>query len=88
MPDPFYPALAIAPFGIQRFLVRGRGPAGYGMTWTLALIVGPAAGMMLMNAAPGMFWLAFAGLGTLAAALMLADDGRSDPGETASPPAA
>jgi MFS family permease len=57
--------------------MRGRYMGIYGMTWTLALIVGPAAGMMLMHAAPAALWLACAGLGGLAAILMLAGDGRS-----------
>ncbi len=61
--------------------MRGRYMGIYGMTWTLALIVGPASGMMLMNTAPRALWLASAGLGALAAALMLGSD------RTARPPA-
>ncbi len=55
--------------------MRGRYMGVYGMTWTLALIVGPAAGMMLMNASPAALWLSSAVLGALAAALMLGGDG-------------
>lgn len=51
--------------------MRGRYMGIYGMTWTLALIVGPASGMALMNAAPAALWLASAGLGVLAALLIL-----------------
>ncbi|HTX66591.1 MAG TPA: MFS transporter [Opitutaceae bacterium] len=51
--------------------MRGRYMGIYGMTWTFALIVGPAAGMTLMNAAPAALWSAAAGLGVLAAALIL-----------------
>ena len=51
--------------------MRGRYMGVYGMTWTLALIAGPTAGMTLMNAAPSALWLASAGLGLLAALLIL-----------------
>jgi len=51
--------------------MRGRYMGIYGMTWTLALIVGPAAGMTLMNTAPAALWFASAGLGALAALLIL-----------------
>ncbi len=67
--------------------MRGRYMGVYGMTWTLALIVGPAAGMGLMNVNPAALWLASAGLGVLAAALMLAGDGamRATDGTVAEP---
>lgn len=51
--------------------MRGRYMGAYGMTWTLALIIGPAAGMTLLNTAPAALWLASAGLGALAAVLIL-----------------
>jgi MFS family permease len=51
--------------------MRGRYMGIYGMTFTLALIVGPASGMMLLNASPTALWLASAGLGVLASVLIL-----------------
>jgi len=63
--------------------MRGRYMGIYGMTWTLALILGPAAGMTLMNAAPAAFWLCSAGLGAFAALLILNPGRRIRAGEAA-----
>jgi MFS family permease len=63
--------------------MRGRYMGVYGMTWTLALIVGPAAGMALMNAAPRALWFSSAGLGALAAMLILGAVGPVRARETA-----
>ncbi len=51
--------------------MRGRYMGAYGLTWTLALVVGPALGMSLLAAGPATLWLACAGLGVLAAAFAL-----------------
>ncbi|MFY9924935.1 MAG: MFS transporter [Opitutaceae bacterium] len=51
--------------------MRGRYMGAYGMTWTLALVVGPALGMSLLAEGPTVLWLACAALGALAAALAL-----------------
>lgn len=51
--------------------MRGRYMGAYGLTWTLALVVGPAFGMSLMTAGPNVLWLACAGLGILAAVFAL-----------------
>jgi MFS family permease len=66
--------------------MRGRYMGVYGMTWTLALIVGPTAGMALMNAAPSALWLSAAGLGALAALLILGAPGPFRARQSAVPP--
>lgn len=59
--------------------MRGRYMGVYGMTFTLALIVGPTAGMTLLEAAPAALWAASALLGLLAALLVLATGRDSQP---------
>ncbi len=51
--------------------MRGRYMGAYGLTWTVALVVGPALGMSLLAAGPSVLWLACAALGGLAAAFAL-----------------
>ncbi len=51
--------------------MRGRYMGVYGMTWTLALILGPSGGMALLSANPVALWTAAAGLGVFAAAMIL-----------------
>ena len=51
--------------------MRGRYMGVYGLTWTVALVVGPALGMSLLAAGPSALWLACAALGLLAAAFAL-----------------
>ena len=51
--------------------MRGRYMGVYGLTWTVALVVGPALGMSLLAAGPSFLWLACGALGILAAALAL-----------------
>jgi MFS family permease len=47
--------------------MRGRYMGVNGMTWAVALIIGPAAGMKLFTFNPGAYWTACATLGVLAA---------------------
>lgn len=54
--------------------MRGRYMGVYGLTWTVALIVGPGMGMTLLAAGPVFLWAVCAGLGVLAAALVLTID--------------
>jgi MFS family permease len=58
--------------------MRGRYMGVYGMTFTLALVVGPASGMELLNASPAALWLASAALGLVASGLILSS-GRAEP---------
>ncbi len=51
--------------------MRGRYMGVYGMTWTMALVLGPSAGMALLSLTPAALWLASVGLGVFAAALIL-----------------
>ncbi len=51
--------------------MRGRYMGVYGLTWTVALVVGPALGMSLLAAGPSALWVACAALGVLAAAFAL-----------------
>jgi MFS family permease len=51
--------------------MRGRYAGVFGMTFGLALVVGPPAGTAVSAASPGVLWSACAALGLLAAALML-----------------
>jgi MFS family permease len=51
--------------------MRGRYAGAFGMTFGLALVVGPAAGTALFGARPGSVWAACAGLGVIAALLIL-----------------
>ena len=49
----------------------------FGLTWTVALVVGPALGMSLLAAGPSILWLACAGLGVLAATFALSTPRRA-----------
>lgn len=51
--------------------MRGRYMGVNGMTWALALIVGPVAGMKLLALSPAVYWFACALLGGLAAVIIL-----------------
>jgi MFS family permease len=70
--------------------MRGRYMGTYGLTWTLAQVVGPGLGMWLLVTSPAALWLAG---GTLAAAAALAVFARASPvaavarGASAAPPA-
>jgi MFS family permease len=61
--------------GLSPQHMRGRYMGTYGLTWTLAQVVGPGLGMSLFAASPMAFWIVGGGLG-LAAALV-AIQGRS-----------
>jgi MFS family permease len=52
--------------------MRGRYMGVNGMTWALALILGPALGMKLLAFSAGALWLACGVLGLLAAVVILA----------------
>jgi len=51
--------------------LRGRYMGVYGLTWSLALIVGPGMGIALLASGPAALWLACGALGVIAAVLML-----------------
>lgn len=58
--------------------MRGRYMGVNGMTWSLALIVGPAVGMRLFAINPAAYWIACAALGVLAAVIIsIPTDARS-----------
>lgn len=50
--------------------MRGRYMGISGLTWSLALILGPAAGMKLFTVNPAAYWVTGAGLGAFAAAVI------------------
>ena len=50
--------------------MRGRYMGVSGLTWALALIIGPAAGMKLFTVEPAAYWLACAALGVFAAVII------------------
>ena len=56
--------------------MRGRYAGAWGMTYGLALIVGPALGTAVYAASPGLLWGGCVGLGVLAAALLLSPAAR------------
>ena len=61
--------------------MRGRYMGVNGMTWALALIIGPAAGMRLFALSPAAYWVCCVGLGALAAAVIsVPTDARSAQG--------
>jgi MFS family permease len=52
--------------------MRGRYMGVSGLTWALALIIGPWTGMKLFTLHPGVYWLVCGALGTFAAAVISA----------------
>lgn len=52
--------------------MRGRYMGAYGLTWAVALIFGPALGLMLFQYHPPVLWVGCGGLGLLAACVILA----------------
>jgi MFS family permease len=56
---------------------RGLYMGAFGMTWSVAFIVGPSLGMMLFAASPLALWASCGGMGILAAAIILTE--RSTP---------
>jgi MFS family permease len=50
--------------------MRGRYMGVSGLTWATALIIGPVSGMKLFAAAPAVYWMASAGIGVFAAAVI------------------
>jgi MFS family permease len=58
--------------------MRGRYMGVNGMTWALALIAGPGAGLKLLAVNPGAYWVVCGALGVFAAAVISTDaDARS-----------
>jgi MFS family permease len=53
--------------------MRGRYMGVNGMTWALALIAGPGAGMKLLTVNPGAYWVVCGALGVFAAAVISTD---------------
>lgn len=60
--------------------MRGRYLGAYSFTWSLALIVGPALGMVLLDRGPVYLWSACGLLGLLAAAIIRVESGPRKPG--------
>jgi MFS family permease len=63
--------------GLSPHNMRGRYMGSYGLTWTLAQVVGPALGMSLFGSSPSGFWLVSALVGVASAAI--AFEGRGPP---------
>jgi MFS family permease len=63
--------------GLSPQHMRGRYMGTYGLTWTLAQVVGPGLGMGLFSASPPAFWLVGGGLGIASA--LIAYQGRGAP---------
>jgi len=59
--------------------MRGRYMGVNGMTWALALILGPALGMKLLAYSAGALWLACGGLGLVAALVILMPVNSAEP---------
>jgi MFS family permease len=55
--------------GLSPAHMRGRYMGTYGLTWTLAQVVGPGLGMALFTASPTAFWAAGGALGVASAAI-------------------
>jgi MFS family permease len=55
--------------------MRGRYMGTYGLTWTVAQVIGPGLGMGLFAASPPAFWLVGGGLGIVSA--LIAFEGRT-----------
>lgn len=66
--------------------MRGRYMGVSGLTWALALIIGPAAGMKVFTICPMAYWIACAALGVLAAAVILCPARPAGSAGNASPP--
>ena len=60
--------------GLSPAHMRGRYMGTYGLTWTLAQVVGPGMGMSLFSSSPASFWLVGAALGFASA--IIAFNGR------------
>lgn len=58
--------------------MRGRYAGAFGLTWPLALIVGPAIGMKLLAYNQALLWLSCGALGVLAATIILVEVGRPE----------
>jgi MFS family permease len=50
--------------------IRGRYMGVYGLTWTLALMLGPGLGLQLLALGPEVLWLACGALGIIAAVIV------------------
>jgi MFS family permease len=61
--------------GLSPHNMRGRYMGTYGLTWTVAQVIGPGLGMSLFAASPGAFWAVGGGLGIVSA--VIAFQGRS-----------
>ena len=57
--------------GLSPHNMRGRYLGTYGLTWTLAQVVGPGLGMGLFSVSPRAFWLVGGGLGLASAMVAL-----------------
>jgi MFS family permease len=57
--------------GLSPARLRGRYMGSYGLTWTLAQIVGPGVGLALFGLSPRAFWISFGLLGAVSAAIAL-----------------
>ncbi len=58
--------------------MRGRYLGVSGLTWSLALVLGPGLGMKLFTAAPAIYWIACAAMGLFAVAVISRTSGLSE----------
>lgn len=67
--------------------MRGRFMGVFGVSWSAATMIGPAAGLALFEFSPALLWLGCFGLGALAAASVVGCCQRGTQGESAAAPA-
>ncbi len=60
--------------------LRGRYMGTYGLTWTLAQVIGPGLGLALFAATPAGFWLVGGAIGVVSAAVAFAGRAVAAPG--------
>ncbi|HEY4989316.1 MAG TPA: MFS transporter [Opitutaceae bacterium] len=72
--------------GLSPHHMRGRYMGTYGLTWTVAQVVGPGLGMGLYASSPGVFWAVGGGLGMASALIAFQGRASACPGGSPSHP--